>query len=602
MKEKLRESGIEAIGPLPWGTHFCHFFDTEKDLADILIPFFKEGLENNEYCLWIVYDPMTVQMAINLIESAFPDFRNYFKAGKIEILPHTDFYLKDGVFHSIRIINTIEKKLRDAIDTGMDGMRLNGNTSWLDHKGWDNFIEYEGALNKAIADKKLIVLCAYSLAKSSASDVLDVASVHDCAVTKRRGNWEILEMPEIKLSKAKIQQTNDELEARVSERTAELVALNKQLREEIEERRRSEEKLKKSEANLRTIFDNTDIAFVLMDNSLNIISANAKAHEGAELTFGTKLIEGQNLISLIADERKEEIRQWLQKPLDGESIHYENDYPQLDGSVIWYRINISPVFDTDKNVIGLCFASEDFTLHKLNEIEREKITVDLHQRNNDLEQFAYIVSHNLRAPLANILGISQILKSADISPKEKNEYEQHIFTAVEQLDVIIKDLNKILQVKQNISEKKEKVIFSQLVEELKNLTEKLIKKENAEIRTDFTQADEIDSFETYIYSIFFNLISNSIKFRQPDKNPVIEIKSEKNADKIRLTFKDNGRGIDLEKRGDQIFKLYKRFHPEIEGKGMGLYMIKTRVEILGGNISVKSIPGIGTEFVIELPL
>ncbi|MGZ4100022.1 MAG: sensor histidine kinase, partial [Bacteroidia bacterium] len=109
------------------------------------------------------------------------------------------------------------------------------------------------------------------------------------------------------------------------------------------------------------------------------------------------------------------------------------------------------------------------------------------------------------------------------------------------------------------------------------------------------------SVKSYVHSIFYNLISNSIKYRKPDKALVITIKSEVNKERIMISFKDNGIGIDLIKHGDKIFGLYSRFHLNIEGKGMGLFMIKTEAESLGGNITVKSKPGEGAEFIVELP-
>ncbi|MGZ3901885.1 MAG: sensor histidine kinase, partial [Bacteroidia bacterium] len=128
-----------------------------------------------------------------------------------------------------------------------------------------------------------------------------------------------------------------------------------------------------------------------------------------------------------------------------------------------------------------------------------------------------------------------------------------------------------------------------------------INNEPVQILTDFNVVNKIISVKSYVHSIFYNLISNSIKYRQPDQTLVIAIKSFVNKEKIMISFKDNGIGIDLIKHGDKIFSLYSRFHLNIEGKGMGLFMIKTEAESLGGNITVKSKPGEGAEFIVELP-
>lgn len=143
--------------------------------------------------------------------------------------------------------------------------------------------------------------------------------------------------------------------------------------------------------------------------------------------------------------------------------------------------------------------------------------------------------------------------------------------------------------------------FSRLVTKVKNSISHVVEAEQAKIITDFSDVDEYVTIKSYLHSIFYNLIVNSIKYRSPGRKPVITITSRRKDGKIILSFEDNGSGIDLEKRGDQLFGLYKRFHSNIEGKGMGLFMVKTQVEVLGGKINVRSQPGSGTIFELEFP-
>ncbi len=179
-------------------------------------------------------------------------------------------------------------------------------------------------------------------------------------------------------------------------------------------------------------------------------------------------------------------------------------------------------------------------------------------------------------------------------------FSEGLNQAATKLDEVIKDLNYVLQVKTQLSEKKELVTFSKLVSDIQISIQAMIIKENATISCDFTEVPEMMTIKSYLHSIFYNLISNSIKYRQLDIPILIEIKSQFINNKIILLFKDNGMGIDLEKQNDRIFGLYKRFHiHEAEGKGMGLYMVKTQVESIGGSISIKSEVNKGTEFRIE---
>lgn len=241
---------------------------------------------------------------------------------------------------------------------------------------------------------------------------------------------------------------------------------------------------------------------------------------------------------------------------------------------------------------------QDVTDSKLAEIERTKIVNDLMVRNKDLEQFGYIISHNLRAPVANILGSFEALKDPDLDQDEKVIFNEGIGLSINKLDSVVKDLNLILEVKSEINEPKEVVSFSGLVEDIKISIANLISDDLMEIKYDFSEANEFFSIKPYLYSIFYNLISNSVKYRKPQIKTIIEIKSHLLKSHVELTFSDNGTGIDLTKNSEQVFGLYRRFHPQIEGKGMGLFMVKTQVENLGGRITIKSKPNKGTIFKI----
>ena len=259
--------------------------------------------------------------------------------------------------------------------------------------------------------------------------------------------------------------------------------------------------------------------------------------------------------------------------------------------------------DDNGKIIRLFGTAQNITEQVLSQIEKEKITADIVQRNKDLEQFSYIVSHNLRAPVANIIGFSAIAQDENLEPDMKKEVMDGLSHSVKRLDDVIIDLNNILQTRQGLSQNKEMVHFSKIANSIHSSIENLIKKEKAVLVWDFSEVDEMITIKSYLHSIFYNLISNSLKYRQPDIPPVIVIKSRKLKDKIELLFKDNGMGMDMEKVGDQVFGLYKRFHTKSsEGKGMGLYMVKTQVETLGGKISISSEVNKGTEFKIEFEI
>ena len=260
-------------------------------------------------------------------------------------------------------------------------------------------------------------------------------------------------------------------------------------------------------------------------------------------------------------------------------------------------------FDQNKRPIRLYGIVKDISEQRKSEDERAKMIDDIIQRNKNLEQFSYIVSHNLRMPTANIIGCIELLKTGDLPEETLTQVNEGLYESVKKLDEVIKDLNSILKVKRDVNEIKEVIDFSQLVKDIRLSLATMIEKEKAIIVCDFSEVEEVLSFKSYMNSIFYNLISNSLKYGRPDISPVIEIKSQKTQDEVVLVFKDNGMGIDLEKKGDQVFGLYKRFHTDkAEGKGMGLFMVKTQVETIGGKISIRSEVNKGTEFRIEFKL
>ncbi len=368
---------------------------------------------------------------------------------------------------------------------------------------------------------------------------------------------------------------------------------------DITQRKLDEEAIKKSEANLRTIFDNTDSSYILFGDELKIISFNALAQKYSIEINGQKLKTGAHVSNYFSEERWLFIKETIDKVSSGENVSYELSHTQPDGSVKWNKVRWLNVKNSENKSWGFILANKDITEEKLAALERERITADLIQHIKDLEQFTYIISHNLRAPVANIIGLSDMLSESDIDPDMKQAVVERVSLSIKNIDTIIQDLNHILQTRELTNEKRETVYFSELVETIKTSIHNTVVDEKVQFDCSFDEVDAMFTIRSYLYSIFYNLASNSIKYRQVGIAPVISIKSRRLKDKIELRFKDNGKGIDLDKNAAELFGLYKRFDTTMEGKGMGLFMVKTQVESLGGTIQIKSKLGVGTEFIIQ---
>jgi PAS domain S-box-containing protein len=369
----------------------------------------------------------------------------------------------------------------------------------------------------------------------------------------------------------------------------------------ITDRKLAEESLTQSEANLRSIFENTDFAIVLFDLDLKIMSFNTNAKNLSLTNYKKPLKKGHSAFSYFPKSRKPFVKAIAEKVLHKEFVNYETTFQLQDGATEWYDVSWIGVVNKSGENMGFILTLKDITAKKMANTEREKITADLAKRNADLEQFTYIISHNLRAPLANIKGLSSMLDSETIKDGEGDEILGALSSSITNLDNVILDLNQILQANGTSNEEFAPVEFEPLVDSITQSIDQLVKKENVKVELKL-QVPSLLSIKTYLHSIFYNLIINSIKYHRHNVAPVITISSSVREDKVVVIFKDNGKGIDLSKHNEKLFGLYKRFDFSVEGKGMGLFMVKMQVEKLGGSITVESEVGSWTKFRLEFPL
>lgn len=235
------------------------------------------------------------------------------------------------------------------------------------------------------------------------------------------------------------------------------------------------------------------------------------------------------------------------------------------------------------------------------EMEIEKRTQELQNtnrelvlHNNQLEQFAFIAAHNLRAPLARILGLANVVDLSK-TDADKNIALKKLVTSSQDLDHVIRDLNLILNIQKHTSNLVTVELNAAFTRVIKML-EKELDETMAILGKDFSAADRVYAVAPYVESILYNLISNAVKYRDPSRVPVITLRTTRDDDFVCLTISDNGLGINLDKYRQNMFTLYKRFHTHMEGKGLGLYLVKTQITALGGKIEVESELNKGTTF------
>lgn len=369
---------------------------------------------------------------------------------------------------------------------------------------------------------------------------------------------------------------------------------------DITETYKAHKALESSQANLKTLFDHTTVGYFLISIEKNILSYNNAAHEIVKTITGKSVYTGAPADDFIHPSRQKALGRMFKEVLKGKALAYDVEAPILEGGSIWLSVQFAPIFSRNRTIEGLIMSLTNITAKKEAEIRENKITNELVQRNKDLEQFAYIISHNLRSPVANIMGFAEILRDGSFDINQQKYFIKELTDSVFGLDNVIKDLNQILTVKRQITERFEIVDFNAITQEVLKSISDIVQKERAVVTLDL-EVTKYNSIKSYIHSIFYNLISNAIKYKLPNTPPRISITSTAVDDYIVLKFKDNGTGIDLDKKGHQVFGLYKKFNKNVEGKGMGLFMVKTQVESINGQITIESMPEKGTTFTIILP-
>jgi two-component system CheB/CheR fusion protein len=196
MDSNFRQTGIEAVGLAPWGSHFCQLYTTKRDLVDTLVPYFKAGLKSDEFCLWVTSPPLGTREAWDSLSTAVPDLDSYRRLGRIEIIPHTELHLMAGTFDRERVLRLLIDKIERALATGCEGMRLSGDTFWLEESDWRGFADYKAMIDDGLGQHRLMTLCAYSLEHCGVSRMPDFIHSHRFALLKRDGAWDRLERRE----------------------------------------------------------------------------------------------------------------------------------------------------------------------------------------------------------------------------------------------------------------------------------------------------------------------------------------------------------------------------------------------------------------------
>ncbi|QCR24661.1 PAS domain S-box protein [Pontibacter sp. SGAir0037] len=273
------------------------------------------------------------------------------------------------------------------------------------------------------------------------------------------------------------------------------------------------------------------------------------------------------------------------------------------GERCWVSMDITPVHSgtgTGRQFIAIL---RDITYRKESEENLLSLSRDLYTQNKLLQEFTYIVSHNLRAPVANALGLANLMAKMDQSSPMFVLSLANLKTSVLQMDTVLKDVTAVLTVreKQGVLEL-ERVRAVEVFRQAWALLQEPLHQCGGEITVAVEEGLRLEASKPYLFSIFYNLLSNAIRFRSGERQLRIRLASEAGEDgSLALSLSDNGTGFDAERAGEEVFKLYKRFHRGTKGRGVGLFLVKAHAEAMGWQVSVSSRVGKGTTFQLLIP-
>jgi PAS domain S-box-containing protein len=276
-----------------------------------------------------------------------------------------------------------------------------------------------------------------------------------------------------------------------------------------------------------------------------------------------------------------------------ETISYKKNKEEY-----WVRLSMIPIYNIENELSHWISIQRDISVDKKQEKEKEQLIRELTQNNKDLKQFSYITSHNLRAPLSNLTGLLNLIEDIPIENDELQEILDGFNKSTHLLNETINDLVKVIIIKDNPSIKKEEVLLKEVFENVFSQLSFQIELFKPIIKINFDNVSIININKAYIESILLNLLTNAIKYRSENRKLKITIHANQVDDQVELSFKDNGIGIDLERNKDKVFGLYQRFHNYPDSKGLGLYLVKSQVETMGGTISIESEVNKGTAFTL----
>lgn len=565
---ELRDTGIGVLGAMPWSTHVSLFYENSADLLDVVVPFFKAGIEGGEQCVWIPPDPSGQKDGERALRRAVPGFDGHLARRDLRIVSAEEFYQPQGTLDIDVLVTRWHELSERARKEGYVGMRAIEDETWLQAYDWRAVCDFEEAFHDRVRARRILIICAYPIAQRGAGELLDSARAHHLVLARRHGSWDVLETPSLKRTKAEIQRRSDDLEQRVADRTKQL--------------ERSQAYLVAGERLSHSGSFGVDVT----TNEFNYASAEILRMFGFGLGHGLPR-RSEIMERIHPDDRarvEAEIRAAIVERRDTES---EFRVVLSDGQTRFLHSTRHPVMDDGGHVVELLGTAVDITERKRAALKLARAKRSARERALEA-RFAAALEERTRLAreihdslLQGVTGIALQLR-ATLPRLRGSPAADSIRSVVELAESTIRDARRAVWDMRAPS-----LVQKGLPDALEEATRRVA----ADVKMDFDVTGKPRALapeaEDTIFRVGQEATLNAVKHASAKK---ISVKLAYKSRQVALSVSDDGRGF----RVDQAFRAYA-------GR-WGLLGMRERAERIGATLEIRSAPGRGTKVGLTVPI
>lgn len=565
---ELRDTGISVLGAMPWSTHVSLFYQNGADLLDVVVPFFKAGIDAGEQCLWIPPDPNGQQDGERALRSAVPGFDGHLARRDLRIVSAEDFYHPRGTLDIDLLVRQWHELVERARRDGYEGLRAIEDETWLQAYDWRAVCDFEEAFHARVHARRIMIVCAYPIAQRGAAEMLDSARAHHLVLARRNGSWDVLETPSLKRTKAEIQRRNEDLEQRVAERTKQL--------------ERSEAYLIAGERLSHSGSFGVDVS----TGEFNY--ASAEIHRMFGLEPGDDLPRRADIMARIHPDDRARVERDIRAAID-ERRDTESEYRVVlpDGQMRFLHSTRHPVIDDAGRVMELLGTAVDVTEHKRAAAKLARARRSARERALEA-RFAAALEERTRLAreihdslLQGVTGIALQLR-ATLPRLKGSPAAEAISSVVELAESTIRDARRAVWDMRAPS----------LVQKgLPDALEEAARRVAATVKLAFDVTGKPRALapeaEDTIFRVGQEATLNAVKHASAK---TISVKLAYKVREVTLIVSDDGRGF----RVDQAVRAYA-------GR-WGLLGMRERAERIGATFGIRSTPSRGTKIELKVPV